>query len=405
MRVLMLASYFPKPENRVMGNWALSQAQAFLRNDMDVSVISGTSWIPKFLGVTNGARAYANCPSSYVWDTLPVAYPRWLFYSAKPLRSLLASHPNLLLGIAWLSVRHMLLAAIKEFRPDVIYAHHTQVNGYMAWQLHKVTGIPYVITDHDFGEIDSCYQNPARYSFFASIIAKASCMIAVSHRMERSVTKLFPTARTSTVHNGSEPPDNSLQSVPRPAEISGRLVVFAACAFYERKGVPLLIRAFARIAAQFPLAVLRIAGDGDMRPQVEAAIEQTGILKQVQLLGQISHEKVLQEMAWADIFALPGWDEPFATVFTESLSVGCPIIYASDGGITDVVVDGTHGLAVEPRSEESLASALVVMLADEPRRQAMGLAAKELFATKLLWDRNAAGMKAIFDSAVAGSVN
>ena len=401
----MLASYFPKPENQVMGNWALSQAQAFQRNGMEVSVVSGTSWIPSALAFSAGARAYANCPATYLWGTLPVAYPRWLLYPVTPLHSLLKNRPGIPLELAWLSVSRHLRRAVEEFRPDVLYAHHTQVNGYMAWRLNKITGIPYVITDHDFGEIDSCRDNEARRALFEPIVEGSSRMVAVANRMERLVAELFPKSRTSTVHNGSDPPDRSLASMPRPLEISGRLVVFSACAFYERKGIPLLVRAFARVAGRFPEAVLRIAGDGDLRQQVEDVIAETGISSQVQLLGQIPHAKVLQEMAWADVFALPGWNEPFATVFTEALSVGCPIIYASDGGITDVVVDGVHGLAVEPRSEESLASALEAMLTDAPRRRAMGLAARELFAKKLLWDCNAITMRALFEATLTNLRN
>jgi glycosyltransferase involved in cell wall biosynthesis len=397
----MLASYFPKPANSLMGNWALSQAQAFLRNGIEVSVVSGTSWIPRILARAGpGAAAYASCPTSHRWGDVTAFYPRWLFYPVKPLRPLLTANPATILKPTWLSVKGNLLKAIERVGPEVIYAHHTQVNGYLAWQIHQITGLPYVITDHDFGEIDACRRYPARRRFFAPILNGASRMIAVASRMERLTNELFPKSRTLTVHNGADPPDQTAFEVPRPADLASARILFCACAFYERKGVPLLIRAFARIASAFPDAILRIAGEGATRTQVEEAIRETGMSSRIHLLGKLSHDAVLQEMIWADLFVLPGWDEPFATAFTEALSAGCPIVYASDGGITDVVVSGTHGLAVEPRSEDSLVSALTALLDDGPRRRAMGSAARELFHQKLLWDYNAIQMRSVFAAAV-----
>lgn len=389
-----------------MGNWALSQAQAFLRNGIEVSVISATSWVPGGLALLSpGAAVYASCPKSYQWGDLTASYPRWLFYPVKPLRPLLSANPGLLLRIAWLTVRRELLHAIERFRPDVIYAHHTQVNGYLAWEIHRRTGLPYVITDHDLGEIEACRQHPDRRRFFTPIVKSAFRMVAVASRMERLMNELFHGLNTVTVHNGSDPSSLSLLTRPRPPLLGSRLIVFCACAFYERKGVPLLVRAFARIAKSFPDAILRIGGDGDTRPQVEQAIRDIGVSDRVQLLGELRHDDVIQEMAWADLFVLPGWDEPFGVVFAEALSTGCPIVYASDGGISDVVVSGVHGLSVEPRSEDSLVSALTALLSDEPRRKAMGIAARELFEQRLLWDHNAIRMRTIFGEAIQSRVD
>jgi glycosyltransferase involved in cell wall biosynthesis len=315
----------------------------------------------------------------------------------------LTASPATILIPTWLSVKTSLLKTIELVRPEVVYAHHTQVNGYLASRIHRITGLPYVITDHDFGEIEACRQHPARRRFFAPIVEGAARMIAVASRMERLMKELFPKSRTLTVLNGADPPAPDVFAIPRPPELASRRILFCACAFYERKGVPLLVRAFARVASAFPDAVLRIAGDGETRPEIEAAITETGVSSQVQLLGKRSHEDVLQEMTWADLFVLPGWDEPFGVVFAEAMSAGCPIVYASDGGITDIVIDGTHGIAVEPRSEESLVSALKVLLGDEPRRRTMGDAARKLFRQRLLWDYNAIQMGSVFAAAAGRS--
>jgi glycosyltransferase involved in cell wall biosynthesis len=395
----MLATYFPKPLNPLMGNWALAQAQALRRNGVDVLVVSLTAWVPEALAQTKGARAYAKSPERYDWDGLPALYPRWLYYPVGPARTINQHYPGVSGAVGWLSARRKLLEVVRKFQPEVIYTHHTAVNGYLATRLKQLTGLPFVVTDHDFGEIESCRSQPARRRVFGQVAREASAMIAVSKRMEREIKEQFPYARTYTIQNGTEPLPRTVVENPRPAELRGQQIVFSCGTFYHRKGFPLLVDAFARIAGKYPKAQLRIAGDGDERMEVERRIRAHGLESRVTLLGSQPHARVLQEMVWADIFALIGWDEPFATVYLEALAAGRPVVCCSDGGITDVVKDGQHGFTVCPRDLDSAAEAIDRLLGGEEMRTRFGAAAVELFEGSLTWDRHAGRMIDIFSEA------
>src|SRR5205823_9551015 len=122
----------------------------------------------------------------------------------------------------------------------------------------------------------------------------ASTIVCVASRMERDLKRIFPAANARTVQNGTDPIAPQLWQTPRPGEIGGKLVIFSVGAFYERKGFPLLIRAFAQIAAKHPLAVLRIAGDGDTRAEVDRALRDSGVADRIQLLGFQPHDRVMQ---------------------------------------------------------------------------------------------------------------
>jgi len=395
----MLATYFPKPLNPWMGTWALAQAQALARHGLQIEVVSFTAWVPRLLARTRGAKAYALCPAVHQWGALQVHYPRWLVYPVAPMRQLAERNPGPFLKLGWLNAGPWLERFVRRFRPDVIFAHHTAVNGFLAHRLRRRLGLPYVVTDHDFGEIASCERWPARRSLFETVVGGAAAMVAVSRRMENLMKRLFPAARTCTVHNGTDPVPADLLGVPRPQDIDGREVLFSCGAFYHRKGFPFLIDAFARVASRYPNAVLRIAGDGAERPLIEAAIARHRLQGRVQLLGMRPHREVLQEMVWADAFVLLGWDEPFATVFLEALSAGKPIVFASDGGIADVAEDGVHGLAVPPKDLEAAVAALDRILTDAAARLRMGEAARRLFETRLTWEQNAARMAELFAAA------
>lgn len=395
-RVLMLATYFPKPLNRLMGNWALAQAQALQRNGLNVKVVSLTSWVPSLLAVTKGARAYAACPARYEWEEVGALYPRWLYYQVGAARFLNGRYPALTGRLGWLTAKSKLLETVREFRPQLIYAHHTAVNGFLAAKLKARTGLPFAVTDHDFGEIECCRWWPRRRELFREVARGSSAMISVSRRMEREVKHQLPFARTCTIHNGAEPISREVLERLRPPELRDKLIVFSCGTFYHRKGFPLLIDAFARVARRLQKVELRIIGDGAERNRLERRIAAHGLETRIALLGARSHAEVIQEMAWCDVFALIGWDEPFATVYLEALSAGKPVVCCSDGGITDVVKNGEHGFTVPPRDIAAAANALEVLLVNRELRCRLGRSALQLFHTSLTWDRHAQRMKEIF---------
>ena len=400
----MLATYFPKPLNPHMGNWALDQAQAIRRCGIDIQVVSFTAWVPRWVARSKGARAYALCPPESAWADLQVHYPRWPVYPMAPFRPWRERNPLFELELGWRSSRAWLLSFIRAFQPDVVYAHHSAVNGFLAARLKQECGLPFVVTDHDFGEISLCREAPQRKRLFQQVVDSAFATVSVASRMEREVRELFPSANALTVHNGSNSIPAFFHDIPRPPEIQDRQVLFSCGAFYERKGFPFLIDTFARVAKHHPRAVLRIAGDGPERELIARRIQSHGLSDRITLLGRIPHERVLQEMVWSDAFVLLGWDEPFATVYSEAMSAGKPIVCCNDGGFNDVFVDGVHGFALPPRDQGASAAAISALLADPDRTARMGRACRELFEGKLHWNHNAMRMIELFEEAVTAAI-
>ena len=254
LRVLFLAAYFPKPGNPLLGTWALAQAQALARrDDLEVRVVSCNAYVPRVVGhFKAGARAYSHCPPSHSWDGLQVDYPRWLVYPSGSHINWNYTHPEAALRLGWMSARRALEGIVREFKPDVIFAHHTGANGYLAMHLKRRFGMPYVITDHLFSEISHCETMPARHRTFARIVRRSSRMIAVAKRMEADTKRVFPFAKTTTIHNGAQTPTPAQWNTPRPPELQGKRVVLGASILYASKGFVPLVRAWSKIEARFP---------------------------------------------------------------------------------------------------------------------------------------------------------
>lgn len=410
-RVLFLSSFFPRPGNERMGVWAMGQARALARAGVPLRVVSMSPWLPRALGaLKKGKSAWFDCPDRHVWPGAADAphagvetfYPRVAYYPVPPFRARAYRDPAPFDRVLWASAKNILRRHVREHRPDVIFCHHTYPNGGMAQRLAREFNLPYIIGEYDFNEIQDSEQLPGRRAFYQRVAGRADAWIAASSPMLRTMQRLFPTSRPTVVHHATDPPPAALFDTPRPADIAGKTVILYVGAFFPRKGVPLLIDAFSAIAAKHPDAILRIVGGSDHgRPEVDAAIAKANLGPRVQLVGPKPHAQIFQEIIWSDVFASIGWEEPFATVFLEAAACARPMIWASDGGIVDVLTDGEHGVMVEPKSRDSAIAALDRLLSDPAARARMGPAAREQWSRAMSWETPARKLIALFQQCAA----
>jgi len=148
----------------------------------------------------------------------------------------------------------------------------------------------------------------------------------------------------------------------------GDVLVFTAGRLNPQKNHALLLEAFAdrRLAG----ATLALAGDGELRPALEAQAAALG--GRARLLGVRRDVPAL--LGAADLFALSSDYEGNPLVVMEAMAAGLPVVSTEVGCVPELVVPGT-GLLVPPGQPAAFADALVALVADGPGRRAMGEAA------------------------------
>jgi len=399
MRILHLATYFPRPGNPLLGTWALEQAQALKRQPgCEVEVISLTPWFPRLPGAQKGYRAYSECPSEHRWGDLRVHYPRWMCYPMAPMHQTFHRNPAIWMHFAWLFCGKGILNRARTFAPDLIFAHHTCVNGWVALQLSRALGVPFVCQDHDYGEIADCERYPRRRRLFEQAAGEASSMFVVSRKMAADLGRIVPYAKIDILYNGANSTLAATDLIPAGQRSR---TVFGAGMLVERKGFEIVIRAWAEVARRFPEARLRIAGDGPEHERLLALRDSLGLSSSITFLGYTNHEQVMAEMAQSRVFALASWSEPFAVVYMEALAAGCPIVWGRDGGVSDVLQDGVNGYSVAPRDVDGVTNALIRLLGDEAHATEIGAANRRLSEERFTWDAVAAQALTIFRKAVS----
>jgi len=133
----------------------------------------------------------------------------------------------------------------------------------------------------------------------------------------------------------------------------------------ERKGVQVLLRAWAEIATALPNAHLTIAGDGHLKKDLHQIVQNTS-LPRVRFLSPPSHAEAPGLIASADFFMAPATGgESFGLVLIEAMSAGALPVAAANTGFATVLTGEGAALMVPPSDPKALASK-VIKLARNP---------------------------------------
>lgn len=136
------------------------------------------------------------------------------------------------------------------------------------------------------------------------------------------------------------------------------VVLFVGSGF-ERKGVPTLLQAMARMTRND--AVLLVVGRDRNEKQMRWLAAKLGIAKRVHFLG--GQEDVRPLYGAADCFALPTLYDPMPNAALEALACGLPVVTTTTSGAAELIKGGISGCVVEPLDAESLARELDAVLA------------------------------------------
>ena len=110
---------------------------------------------------------------------------------------------------------------------------------------------------------------------------------------------------------------------------------------------------------------------GEVRPEVRALMGGANI----ELLGQVSRERLAQEYLKADLFAFPSLAEGSAGTALEALAAGLPLVATRSAGVD--FVDGEAGILVGERRPEQLAEAILKIVHDRALRHHLSEGAKQ----------------------------
>jgi glycosyltransferase involved in cell wall biosynthesis len=165
------------------------------------------------------------------------------------------------------------------------------------------------------------------------------------------------------------------------------------------KGIEVFLQSLAELHKQgcpFQARVVGAPVDYSIE-QAKAFCAAAGIAHLVDITGPKFDADKFDELAKADIFVLPSFNECVPLTILEAMQFGLPVVATCVGGIPDILQDGVNGLLVPPGSVKELTTRLKQLLVNKAERIQMGYSARERFMQQFTISKFYEGLTGIFE--------
>lgn len=165
----------------------------------------------------------------------------------------------------------------------------------------------------------------------------------------------------------------------------------------ERKGLPILLRAFEALVARTPA---RLAIAGSEPDEVRRLLADPSLERHLDLHGRVERQELGRLLAESDLLCAPSLSgESFGMVLTEAFAAGTPVVASGIAGYRDVVTDGVDGVLVPPGDPQALAEELQRASEEPERLRTMGRAARES-SKRFAWPEVARRVVSVYEKAI-----
>jgi glycosyltransferase involved in cell wall biosynthesis len=275
--------------------------------------------------------------------------------------------------------------AVGRWRPDVLYVH--SVLGSVVTRL-ATPRCPMLVTVHGISASDELVAAGLLRLARAKVtaVSAASAEGLRRHRMAPDIMLLPPAVDIAAIEEASQKPvdDDLIRTnrerypiapVPDP-QLAGSPRICCVARQEPEKGVDVLIRAFALVAARHPEPVLVLVGAGTQLVANKELATSLGIRDRCEFAGFLAN--AAPSLRAADLVVLPSRREGLPVVALEAFALRRPIVASAVGGTPTIVRDGETGWLAPPDDAPALAAAIEAALADPAEAERRGANGREL---------------------------
>jgi glycosyltransferase involved in cell wall biosynthesis len=302
------------------------------------------------------------------------------------------------------------LRALRQRRADFDIVHDNQVLAYGLLGMPKL-GLPLVTSIHHPISVDrridlaqatgwSRLTKRRWYSFVrmqAKVARRVGPIMTGSESSREDILRDFrvPPASVRVVPLGV---DTRLFHPRQAPRIPGSLVAVAS-ADSPVKGIPTLLRAFAKLATERDVT-LTVVGKPAPGGPTEKLIGELSLGDRVRFVTGISDVELAELVARTEIAVIPSLYEGFSLPAVEHMASGTPLVASRTGALPEVV--GDAATLVSPGDPEELAAALRRLQDSPAERERLAAAALERVQQRFAWSAVAKATVAEYRSAIAG---
>lgn len=250
------------------------------------------------------------------------------------------------------------------------------------WNVHRVVknlGLRHIIRGHGF-DLSSSLDDPVWCKRYQELEDADGIVVPTTYQ----------TNRLRTIGLKRVPIIEQLYGVDLPQKLTSRSVgsvghtrLLAAGRMVAKKAPMVLLNSFHTALTHVPDLKLNWIGSGPLESEVKAYIYQHGLGDKINLLGSVTHSRVLEELQKADIFIQHSMTDPQTgdqegapVAILEAMANGLPVISTIHSGIPYLVEDQVSGLLSKEGDFEGMARSIVQLTNDASMRAKMGYESK-----------------------------
>jgi colanic acid/amylovoran biosynthesis glycosyltransferase len=268
---------------------------------------------------------------------------------------------------AYLAEAAVLARQLRAQRIDHLHAHFGTNPAMVARIAGRLSDIPYSFTVHGPDEFDA----PVALGLRRKVADSAFC-VAISSYGRSQLMRWSAFADWSKIEVVRCGVDDSFLYERDQSALPDVPHLSAVARLSGQKGIPLLIKAAAKLVAVGKNFRLTLVGDGEMRAETEAMIHQLDLQDVVTITGWASSDQVIDHLVGSRAMVLPSFAEGLPVVIMEALALGRPVIVTAIAG-TPELVDEQCGWLIPAGSIEALVEAMAAVIeAPTDRLAAMG---------------------------------
>jgi len=291
-------------------------------------------------------------------------------------------------AMAFWQLYTMLRHEVRFSKAPVIVHTHSSKAGILGRWAARLAGVPVIIhTFHGFG-FNRFQPFPKRAAFIAAewITGRMAthCFIAVSRaNLEEAVSRgIAGRHRIKIIRSGIkaqefEPRDINKAEKKKSLGLDPHapLVLMAACLKPQKNPLD-FVRVAQKVLSRAPEAQFALAGDGELRGELERAVRNADLEKRFALLGW---RRDVAELMWAsDLFVLTSLWEGLPRSYLQAVAAGLPIVGTDVDGAKEAVRSGKNGWLLPPGDVEGMAQKVAELLLDPRNAKQMGEAGKDI---------------------------
>jgi glycosyltransferase involved in cell wall biosynthesis len=375
VRVAVVAEFYPRAADPVLGVWAHRQALAARDAGADVRVLVLHRLVPPRAALH--ARDLRRLleplrqPRHEVRDGLEVTYvpfvspPRWRAYGrwgawAAPV-----------LGLALRRLR-------RTFPYDLVHAHYAVPAGDAVRR--STPRVPLVVSVHGGDVLWTADRDEAGRRAVRATFEHARLVLANSAGTARRC-EAHGARAVRVVHLGADAPGApaTVDGRPGPTLVSvGHLVA--------RKRHADVVRALWALRDRHRDLRYVVVGDGPEREPLTELARGLGLGERVELRGQLPHAEAVRVAQRGSVFVLPSVDEAFGVAYVEAMAGGVPAIGCrGEDGPEEIAAAGPGLRLVPPGDIEALAAEIDELVSDARHRAELGHQARETALRSFSW--------------------